>query len=236
MNKDLLIVLSTVLSSASWTVSHAQVSSEDPVELCNTRAAYLQQMKVATDPIKMKYVQLLETLKKTLGAKGDVQGAVAVQKEIDSLNMPQLSPIGSRDDAKLIIWNQNNGGKGDRGSLKANVILRSGDKEIWRRNGVRLSWANDKDEKEVFDVPSASVDCIRVEIVESVNERGGLAEIEFVKDGKNIAFGCPVTASGFWENDKSHAPSKLTDGEVKVFWLLPDKQKGWAEINLNGRK
>lgn len=236
MNKHLLIVLSTVLSSASCTISHAQVSSEDPIELRNTRAAYQQQLKVATDPIKVKYAQLLETLKKTLGAKGDVQGALAVQKEIESLDLPQLSPVGSRDDAKLIIWNQNNGGKGDRGSVKANIVLSSGDKEIWRRNGVRLSWDRDKDEKEVFAVPSASVDTIRIEIVESVNDRGGLAEVEFIKDGRNIALGCSVTASAFWENNQAHAPNKLTDGDPKQFWLLPDRQKGWAQINLKDRK
>jgi hypothetical protein len=211
--------------------------AEGPLELRNAHAAYQQQVKALTDPVKLRYSQTLEALKKSLGARGDLQGALAVQHEIDSLGLPQLPPLGApREDAKLIIWNQNNGGKGDRGTRRINVILRAGEKEVWRKDGIRLNWDKSKPEKETIAVPSIDVDTIRIEVTETVNDRGGLAEVEYIKDGKNLALGCTVTASAFWENNASDGPSKLTDGNTDSFWLLPDRKTGWAEINLKERK
>ena len=55
----------------------------------------------------------------------------------------------------------------------------------------------------------------------------------YLIDGKNIAEGCPVTASGVWENNRDYDPSKVTDGKTDTFWLLPDKAKdGWIQIKL----
>lgn len=214
----------------------AAQEADGPVELRNARAAYQQQIKITTDPIKLRYSQTLELLKKSLGARGDITGALAVQREIDSLGLPQLPPMGGRDDAKLVIWNQNNGGKGDRGTRKINVVLRFADKEVWRKNGLRMNWDRTKQDKEVVAVPSTGVDTIRIELVELVNGQGGLAEVEYLKDGKNVALGCAVTTSGVWQNQRWCAPEKLTDGTPDSFWLLPDRKTGWAEINLKERK
>lgn len=223
------------------TLAHVTAQESDgPVELRNARAAYQQQIKALTDPVRLRYAQTLETLKRSLGARGDVQGALAIQREIEGLGLaqPPTPATGPRDEARLIIWNQNNGGKGDRGTRKINVILRAGEKEIWRRNDIHMSWDKTKQEKEVIPVPFLTLvaDTIRIEITETVNERGGLAEVEYFKDGKNVALGCTVTASGYWENNEGVIPAKLTDGSPDSHWLLPDKTLGWAEINLRKRK
>ena len=208
--------------------------ADGPAELRTARATYLHQTKTATDPIKLQYSRTLESLKKAVGARGDVQGAVAIQREIDSLGLgqPNMPTLGLKEDAKLVIWNQNNGGKGDRGTKKVNVILKAGTKEIWRKNGVPVSWDKSKQEKETLSVPSAGVDTIRIEVTGLINDRGGLAEIEFTKDGKNLAMGCSVTTSAVWENNKGNAGQKLTDGSPDSFWLLPDRAEGWAEVRL----
>src|SRR5687767_4082098 len=211
MPKDVLAVACVALSIVFPSRADAQ-EANDPVELRNARATYQQQIKVTTDPIRLRYSQTLESLKKTLGARGDINGALAVQRELDSLGLPQLPPMGVRDDAKLVVWNQNNGGKGDRGTRKINVALRFGDKEVWRKNGIRMEWDRTKQDKEVIAVPSTGVDTIRVELVELVNGQGGLAEVEYLKDGKNAALGCAVTTSGVWQNQRWCAPEKLTDG------------------------
>lgn len=227
---------SFVLFGLFVNISEAQ-DGTGPVELRNARAAYQQQIKAATEPIKLRYAQTLESLKKALGARGDVQGALAVQMELDALGLPQRVPLGSRENAKLIVWNQNNGGKGDRGTRKINVAFRSGNKETWRVNGFRMQWDKTKQDKEIISVPSVAVDVIRIEVTELINDAGGLAEVEYIKDGKNVALGCTVSASGVWQNNAARFGSpNLTDGNPNSFWLLPDKQTGWVEINLREQK
>jgi hypothetical protein len=134
---------------------------------------------------------------------------------------------------KIVIWNQNNKGKADRGTKKVRVILLADGKETWRLNGVVLAWDKKKNVKTTLDVPAVRADTLRIEVTEAVNDRGGLAEIEYLIDGKNIAEGRPVTASGVWDNNKDYDPSMVTDGNTNTFWLLPDKGKdGWIQIKL----
>ncbi|HEY3899847.1 MAG TPA: hypothetical protein VGM54_14605 [Chthoniobacter sp.] len=150
--------------------------------------------------------------------------AVAVQERGNS-----TQPLAG----KIVIWNQNNKGKADRGTKKVRVILLADGKETWRLNGVVLAWDKKKNVKTTLDVPAVRADTLRIEVTEAVNDRGGLAEIEYLIDGKNIAEGCPVTASGIWENNNDYAPRMVTDGNTNTFWLLPDKVKdGWIQIKL----
>jgi|GEM_PF-1269706 len=230
MRKIAPFILSTVLISLVGDNVAAQTVPEPP-ELSKVRASYLQQIKTATDPIKQKYAEYLEGLKKSYGAKGDVDAASAIQKEINSLGRVVAPPIGAKDD-KIIIWNQNNGGKGDRGTKKVNVLLFAGGREIWSKKGIRLNWDAGKQTKDEIAVPALNVELIRVEVTELVNNKGGLAEIEYIKGGKNIALGGAATVSGYWETNPKHAATTLTDGSPDSFWLLNDKQEGWAEITL----
>jgi hypothetical protein len=63
--------------------------NRDPEELLSVRGRYEQEVKVATAPIKLRYSQTLELLKRSLGDKGDVAGARAVQQELDRLGNAQ---------------------------------------------------------------------------------------------------------------------------------------------------
>ncbi|MDB6119006.1 MAG: hypothetical protein JWO08_2787 [Verrucomicrobiaceae bacterium] len=174
----------------------AQLPTVEPAELRNARATYQQQTKAATDPIKGRYIAYLESLKKVLESKKDQIGLQAVQAELESLGVsPVASPVTTGGGAKLIIWNTNNNGKGDRGATRVNLVLSAGGKETWHLNGVPLKWEADNEMKKEFDIPAARVDKIRVEVTGLRNERGGLAEIEFIKDGKNLAKNRPVEVS-----------------------------------------
>ncbi len=207
-------------------------AEDDPKELRTARGWYRQQVKIISDPLKPPYLTTLETLKRTLGAKGDLAGALLVQKEIDSFEVTRAASSSAQKGAQLIIWNQDNGGKGDRGTRKVNVVLFAGGREVWRRNSVQLRWQLGQQMKEEILLPNIAVEKIRVEVTELVNDRGGLAEIEYLRAGKNLALNRPVAVSGVWENNSKHAGRTLTDGLPGNYWLLPDKQKGWAEISL----
>jgi hypothetical protein len=209
-----------------------QQATNDPFELLNARAAYQQQLKAAAEPIKVRYAAYLETLKKTLGAKGEVNAALAVQREIDSLGLPVVPQIKSHDGDKLVIWNTNNGGKGDRGARKVNIAVYANGRETWHLNGHSIKWEPQAQTKTEIALPAVPIDKVRIEITALENNRGGLAEVEYIRDGQNIALKRPVQTSAVWENDASRQGDKLTDGDTVSSWLLPDKKTGWAEISL----
>ena len=58
-------------------------SEEENPELDLARTAFEKEMEFSTRPIRDRYVSRLETLKRTLGSRGDARGAAAVQDEID---------------------------------------------------------------------------------------------------------------------------------------------------------
>ncbi len=75
-------------------------NSGDPKELVQAREEYARQAKRACEPIKKKYLQYLEDLKKRLGAKGDIEGAMAVQNEIKDISSKSLNEIISLPESK----------------------------------------------------------------------------------------------------------------------------------------
>ena len=169
-----------------------------------------------------------------------VKAALAMAETAPPVSSPAAGAVQERGNlakplpGKIVIWNQNNKGNADRGTKKVRVILLADGKETWRLNGVVLAWDKKKNVKTTLDVPAVRADTLRIEVTEAVNDRGGLAEIEYLIDGKNIAAGRPVTASGVWENNRDYDPSKVTDGNTDTFWLLPDKVKdGWIQIKLS---
>jgi len=231
-----LFLLLTGMTLVISQPSKAQGLKPEPAELRSARITYQQQLKAAADPIKSRYVVYLENLRKTLLTKGDESGAQAVQAELDSLGVARAAApapaAGLQGSAKLILWNTNNGGKGDRGTTRVNITLSADGKETWHLNGVPLKWDANVDARKEFDIPAVRVDKIRVEVTGLHNERGGLAEIEFVRGGKNLAKGRPVEVSAIWEDNEKHEGKTLTDGDPATFWLLPDKKTGWAEVLL----
>ncbi|MCF7790174.1 MAG: hypothetical protein K9N47_28910 [Prosthecobacter sp.] len=207
--------------------------SAEPAELTSARGNYQKQIKTLTDPVNARYLAYLESLKKSLGAKGDLDGALAVQKEIDSLPAPATTKAAENAGSdKIVIWNQNNGGKADRGTKKVSVSLWVGSREVWNKKFVHIDWDPTKQTKVEILVPTMTADKLRVQVTETVNDRGGLAEIEFFRGGRNVAAKGAATVSAVWENSPKHMGSMLTDGDMATWWLLPDNQEGWAEIML----
>jgi hypothetical protein len=219
-----LLFLSTCLMPILATLA-------EPPELITVRASYQKQIEAATAPIHAKYLEYLEGLKKQLGGKGDVQGALAVQKEIDAIAALQKIESASGGD-KIVIWNQNNGGKGDRGTKKVDVSLLAGGRELWSRKSLKIDWDAVKAGSAEVLVPTINADTLRIEVVDSVNDKGGLGEVEYFRGVKNIAKGGEVKVSAYWENNPKHTGAMLSDGAPGTYWLLPDGQKGWAEITL----
>jgi ABC-type glutathione transport system ATPase component len=80
----------------------AQEDSKEPKELVSARATYQNSVKAVVTPLTTKYIQQLEQLKKQLGAKGDAEGAMVVQKEIESLSAEktEVSVIGESGKGK----------------------------------------------------------------------------------------------------------------------------------------
>ncbi|HCE42820.1 MAG TPA: hypothetical protein DET40_04680 [Lentisphaeria bacterium] len=79
MNKMIAMLVSVLFIAGLY------ADDKDPAELTQARSTFQTQMKAATTPIVQRYLQQLDALKKSLGAKGDVNAALAVQQEMDSL-------------------------------------------------------------------------------------------------------------------------------------------------------
>ena len=234
MVKTRFVSLSSMMKNLllTWVcVAPAWLLGVEPAELVSVRASYQNQIQAATAPIHAKYLEYLESLKKQLGGKGDVQGALAVQKEIDAIAALQKVETKAGGD-KIVIWNQNNGGKGDRGTKRVNLSLLAGGRELWSRKSLKVDWDAVKAGNVEVVVPTVNADTVRIEVTDSVNGKGGLAEVEYVRGGRNIAKGGEVKTSGYWENNPKHTGAMLTDGVQGTYWLLPDGQEGWAEITL----
>lgn len=205
------------------------------------RGKYDGALRTAMVPINEKYRDFLVALKKELGGQGDLAAAKIVQAELEKLGLPERPPLTPGNDRRdrIVIWNQTNGGKNDRGSSKANVILKNGENEIWRKENVALSWVKDQDSSTEIEIPVLKADRIRIEITEFYSSGGGLAEVEFFRNGQNLALGRRAVASGYWESNENHSPSRVTDGRKSGkspedrFWLLPNQNVGWIEILLN---
>jgi len=205
------------------------------------RTRYQQEVAQAVTPLKQKYAQTLEGLKRALGAKGDVAGAQAVQQEIDRLGLAQPANALRTEGAKVVVYNQHNAGFNDRGAKKINIALITNEKEVWRQNDIEIPWKAGEDTSVSVDVPAVPTDKLRVEVTDSVNSEGGLAEIEYWRNGRNLARKRRVKVSAVWENNPRCGGDTLTDGITTSkdhqvgYWLIPNGVTGWAEVSLNVR-
>ena len=225
----------TVLQAEMDGMSHATSVdiSQAPPEVIHARENLQQEAYRALAPLRTNWVQGLERFKRGLGVKGDIAGMNAVQKELDEA---MLNPLPGEN--QIVLWNIHNSHYNDRGTKKCNLILYSGANEVWRHDNLELPWEKDADVCQHVAVPEMPFDRIRVEILEYVNNGAGLAEIEYLKNGKNLARGAKATASGYWEKHKEHLPSAVTDGNTssKVhqvgYWMLDNHKLGWIEVHL----
>lgn len=138
---------------------------------------------------------------------------------------------------RIVLWNEHNSNFNNSGTGVCNVILLRDGGAVWQQNGVRLEWARGRDLSTELSVPNVKADAVRVEVLARIGNSGGLAEVEVYSGDKNLARGCPARASAENANDRRTAAT-LTDGNTSSkiheegYWLLPDGQNGWAEIEL----
>jgi hypothetical protein len=80
MTLRIAVACCCLLAALCGQMLHAQ---EESPELKLAREAYEREIDFATRPIRDRYLLRLETLKRSLGARGDARGALSIQEEID---------------------------------------------------------------------------------------------------------------------------------------------------------
>ena len=144
------------------------------------------------------------------------------------------------DEYELIVWNQHNGTAKDRGTKAIRVEVFNGDSVLWKTDRVEIEWSGDADTKVAVKIPKQNfaIDRVRVTVLEWYAGGGGLAELELLRGGVNIAPKCAVTVSAFLQNDQRFGPKRLNDHITSSkdafvgYWLLPNEKAGWAELKL----
>ncbi|HEX8915073.1 MAG TPA: hypothetical protein VF796_22165, partial [Humisphaera sp.] len=147
-----------------------------------------------------------------------------------------LGPTGPAGGNRFVIWNSHHGPLNISGTRELNLILLHAGKPVWRLDGLEIGWVPNRDVSLAVPIPQVSFDTVRVEIVKWVDGNGSLAEVQVMKDGRNVALGAKVTASA--AITPNFHGGLLTDGittsaqQEKGYWLLPVRTPGWAEIHL----
>ncbi len=144
---------------------------------------------------------------------------------------------------EIVLWNEHDGKHHDSGAKKCNLALSLEGKVVWHRDNVEVPWEANRSADLVVEVGSVLADKLRVEISEWNGKGGGLSEVEVLdKTGTNLALGGKVTTS------VTRNPSDGLDGDALIdgnyyeptaevgYWLLPDAQEGWAELELVEQK
>jgi len=70
--------------------------AEEPEELVKARKTYREKIEKLTAPVTKSYIKHLEAMKRKLGAKGEIEQALAVQQEIDSVSAALPPPSGDK--------------------------------------------------------------------------------------------------------------------------------------------
>ena len=142
---------------------------------------------------------------------------------------------------ELMSWNQYNGKAKDRGTAKCKIEVFNGVSTIWKLDQVALPWESGSDTKATVQIPAlpVSIERIRITVTETIGSGGGLAEIQLLQAGQNIARQAKATASAVYKNEKQFDAEKVNDGIVSSknkgvgYWLLPDGKTGWVELRFN---
>jgi len=86
-------------------------ADETPSELVQARSMYEKELEFATRPLRERYLARLETLKRSLGGRGDARAALAVQEEIDRVTAATQQPGFGKFAGAWIIQYENGGSR-----------------------------------------------------------------------------------------------------------------------------
>lgn len=78
-----LAVLAAISTGLAPGVCAPASVSDEPAELSEARARYEKDVELAIRPLRDRYVQALERIMKSLTLRGDLAGALMVQKEME---------------------------------------------------------------------------------------------------------------------------------------------------------
>jgi len=141
---------------------------------------------------------------------------------------------------RIVIWNQHNGDRKDRGTEKINVRMYLRDREVFAQTDISMPWSPDKDEQVVIFPPSKAFDRVRVEVTKWVHWGGGFSEIQVYIGSTLISQGKPARSSDTFVGGHFTA-DRVTDGITTSenyrngYWLLPDNTAGWVDVYLSGQ-
>jgi len=85
MNRPKHLLLLLISGVACLYIPQA-LAQEEPADLVKARAAYQREIEALTRPVNDRYLRGLDQMKRILGGKGDIHGALAVQKEIERVD------------------------------------------------------------------------------------------------------------------------------------------------------
>lgn len=179
--------LSRIVSIAVLLVSARGVSQgqDEPAELSQTRALYQKDVEFATRPIRDRYLTRLESLKRSLGSRGDARAALVVQEEID-----RVKGIGAGLERFAGLWRI----KYSNGSTLTYSISPDGEMTLTEDNGKKVAPRTGK-------ITVKGSDCV-VENFEGTLERLSIAgdklSIDYFSPKSTYPTGAPSTrATGF---------------------------------------
>ena len=195
----------------------------------------------AVEQINALYIKKLTMLKVALMKKGDLDGAWATKKEIDSLTSspaakdeesaepispgipespdspsnPGKSSPTSTGDKRIVIWNTHNFFYRDRGAEKLEVQLLSKRRIVWKRK-TDIPWDSKKCQSVTLTVPKKiKFDKVKVIVTQCHDRSAGLTEVQVLEKGKNIALGKYVRSSAKYGrpgHGGEVSPFNITDG------------------------
>jgi hypothetical protein len=131
--------------------------------------------------------------------------------EVD-LSLPRPPDLKGVTADKLVIWNQHNGHVNNTGSRACDVILYSGWQVAWQKRDLELPWKENHDSKVVLDLPAVKFDRVRVAVSPRNGQWGGLAEVEVLRGGENLACGCPTRDTSAF--DTRRGGQRVIDGRA----------------------
>ncbi len=154
--------------------------------------------------------------------------------EID-VSRPMINRPGVIAD-EVVLWNTHNAHVNNSGAKVVDLRLLRNHEQVWSQNQIEFPWEEDHDHSLSIQLPTIEFDAVRVSVTEPV-VHSGLGEIEILRDGENIALGCPTRTSSF--HGHGTRPSRVVDG-VRIsnihytgYWLGANPGNDWIEVDVS---
>ena len=233
-----------VAEKGDWAKGLPLLIKGGSVEVREVAAMDLEQPKEPTDQRRLaeRWLKLAEGEKPTERHAFELRGRYWYLQARPKLSIVDQTSVDERLRRipvfadRIVVWNQNNGGIGDRGSVDCLVSTVQEGKVTWKQT-VRLPWHPTQGVSAILRPPRARVDQVRVDVLAFRGRGGGLAEVQVFDGQTNVSEYCPAFASEYWEDEPKFHPSSVTDGVTESkdgsgIWLLNNSSKGWIAVDL----